>query len=124
MYFSLTTEDIIEIHEEIIEEFGGEHGIVSKSSLEFIVVHSKNNKFEEDFFTLLTKILRAITIDHPFIDGNKRTGLVVIESILQENNLILNLSEKEKEQFILKVANLEYDEDKLKIFLESNSFDY
>ncbi len=66
----------------------------------------------------------SITVDHPFIDGNKRTGLVVIMSILQDNDLILDLSEKEKEEFILSVAKLEFDVSRLKNFLENNSSEF
>ncbi len=124
MKVTFKPEDIVEIHDEIIDVFGGDRGVVSLSSLDFILEHVKHNKYDEDFFTLLSKILRAITIDHPFVDGNKRTGLVVVQSILQDNNLILNLSESEKEKFILDVASLKLSLEEIKQILENNSEKY
>lgn len=121
MRVNFSAKDIIEIHNQIITEFGGDEGLISSSSLvEFV----NDNKFNEDFFILLAKILRAITIDHPFVDGNKRTGLVVILSILEDNNLILNISELEKENFILNVAKLNYSLDEIVIFLKNNSVEF
>lgn len=121
MKVNFSVQDIVDIHNQIILEFGGDEGVVSISSLDFIIDFVNENKFDEDFFTLLAKILRAITIDHPFVDGNKRTGLVIIQSILEDNKLILNLSEKGKEEFILSVAKLKFNLNELKLFLENNS---
>ena len=124
MKFSLSIKDMIEVHDQIIDEFGGDRGIVSESSLHYIIEHATKNKYNEDFFTLLTKILRSITIDHPFVDGNKRTGLVIVESVLQENDMILDMSEKEKEDFILNVAKLKLSEEDIKKILKENTSDY
>lgn len=124
MKFSLSIKDMIEVHDQIIDEFGGDRGIVSESSLHYIIEHATKNKYNEDFFTLLTKILRSITIDHPFVDGNKRTGLVIVESVLQENDMILDMSEKEKEDFILNVAKLKFNEEYIKKILKENTSDY
>ena len=121
MEINFEVEDIIEIHDEIIREFGGDEGIVSISSLDFILDYAKTNTYNDDFFTILAKILQAITIDHPFVDGNKRTGIVVIEAILEDNGLILSLDEKMKEEFILDVAKLHYTLENLKIFLVENT---
>ena len=120
MKINFEVDDIIEIHDKIILEYGGDKGIVSISSLDFILDHAKNNPFDDDFFTILAKILQAITIDHPFIDGNKRTGIVIIESILEDNGLILSLDEIEKENFILKVARVEFNLNDLILFIKNN----
>lgn len=120
MNVNFEVSDVVEIHDEIIKKYGGDSGIVSLSSLEFILDHSKHNPYEDDFFTLISKILQAITVDHPFLDGNKRTGLVILESVLEDNGLILSLDEKQKEDFILKVAKLEFTLKELKIFIEEN----
>ena len=121
MRLSLTAADIIEQHDTIIRELGGDHGMISSSSLYFIVDHASANPYSEKFFTLLAKILWAITVDHPFTDGNKRTGLVIVQAILKENNYILELNHKEKEEFILSVASLQFELEDLIDLLESVS---
>jgi death-on-curing protein len=124
MKINLTSEDIVDIHNDIINVYGGDHGIVSLSSLEFILEHAKVNPYGEDFFTILAKILRAITIDHPFADGNKRTGIVIIETILEDNDLIFSATEKEKEEFILSVAKVELELENIVEFLISKTDEY
>jgi prophage maintenance system killer protein len=49
-------------------------------------------------------LFRNITELHPFIDGNKRTGLILIETLLRDNNLYLDLTNYEKEKLVLSIA--------------------
>jgi death on curing protein len=120
MKINILTKDIIDIHDKIIKRFGGEKGVISTSSIDFVLSHFKMDNFNEDFFTILSKIIRAIVIDHPFIDGNKRTGLVICESILQDNSFLLNITEFEKENFILEVAKLKKNLTEIRKFLKNN----
>lgn len=120
MNINIEVQDIVEIHNQIIKEFGGDEGIISTSSIDFVLDYAANNTYRDEFFTIITKILQSITIDYPFVDGNKRTGIVVLEAILEDNGLILSLDENEKEYFILKVAKLEFTFESLKEFIISN----
>ena len=60
----LTVEKIIEIHDEIILKFDGAHGILSESTLHFMVF--RVNKIK-DIFTRAATVLHAIGSQHPFI---------------------------------------------------------
>lgn len=122
MEIDISVDEIIELHNEIIDEFGGEKGIVSISSLEFALDQIINYGNNGDFFTDLAMLLRSIALDHPFVDGNKRTGLDVIVGILGDNSLELNLSEFETQEFIINVAMGKFNSlEKLSQFLEKNS---
>lgn len=72
----LTVEKIIEIHDEIILKFEGAKGVLSESTLHFMVF--RVNKIQNIFKRAAT-VLHAIGSQHPFVDGNKRTALVVAE---------------------------------------------
>lgn len=62
-------EDIININKII-----GEKGtIINKSSLEYALSKINNEKLKS-----LSILIRAIIVDHPFIDGNKRTALAIL----------------------------------------------
>ena len=71
----------------------------SKSSLDFAVSAAKHTK---NWIEQLAYLLRAIIIDHPFEDGNKRTALVVLAYYFEKNNLVYN--EDKITRLIIKIA--------------------
>ncbi len=79
----LTTEEIIKIHDKVIEKSGGHSGIISKGNLEFIVSQTEIPKSLE---RKATTLFSGILTKHPFVDGNKRTALVSMQTFLNENN--------------------------------------
>jgi death-on-curing protein len=98
----LTVEKIIEIHDEIILKFDGAHGILSESTLHFMVF--RVNKIK-DIFTRAATVLHAIGSQHPFIDGNKRTALVVAENVLGKRGYYIAADEDTIVEFMLAVAS-------------------
>lgn len=78
----LTTDEIIEIHDKIIEKSGGHSGIISYGNLDFVVDQSKIPKSLDRIATVL---FYGILTGHPFVDGNKRTGTIVVDTILKRN---------------------------------------
>ncbi len=83
----LTVIEIIEIHEEIIKEYGGTGGIRDEGTLQLLVY--KMNR-EKNFFRRAALALHMIAVNHPFFDGNKRTAFAVAENELGEAGYYLN----------------------------------
>ena len=54
-------------------------------------------------------ILESILINHPFIDGNKRMGYVLMQLTLMENKISVEATEDEKYDMIILVAMGELD---------------
>src|SRR3989338_362438 len=79
----LTTEEIIKIHDRIIEKSGGHSGIISYSNLDFVVSQTGIPKALE---RKAATIFYGILTSHPFVDGNKRTALVTAQIFINENN--------------------------------------
>ncbi|MBI2547095.1 MAG: type II toxin-antitoxin system death-on-curing family toxin [Candidatus Aenigmarchaeota archaeon] len=78
----LTTQEILHIHDDIIKETGGHGGILSYGNLDFIVNQMKIPKtIERSAIVLFYGILTS----HPFVDGNKRTGLESMKTFLYLN---------------------------------------
>lgn len=98
----LTVEKIIEIHDEIILKFDGAHGILSESTLHFMVF--RVNKIE-NLIKRAATILHAIGSQHPFIDGNKRTALIVAENLLGQQGYYIAADEDTIVEFMLAVAS-------------------
>ncbi len=79
----LTVEEIIQTHNKLIEQFGGEKGIADKSSLDFIADKVQSSK--SDIYHKSAMLLYEIITTHPFVDGNKRTALEVSKAFLLAN---------------------------------------
>jgi len=97
----LNAEKIIEMHNDIIKDFGGEPGLRDPATIEYVVyrVNRSRNSFRNAAIALY-----GIATGHPFIDGNKRTALVVAENILADSGYYLDASEPEVVGFMVQVA--------------------
>jgi death on curing protein len=97
----LTKKQILLIHSMIIDETGGVHGIRDNNALLGIENAPKQRVFgKEVYSTTCTKAAvyaRDIIMNHPFIDGNKRTGMTSAIVFLENNNYVLAITEGEIE---------------------------
>ena len=72
----ISKEDLLRIN----EGFGG--NLRSDSSIDYAIEMQENNKLGE--YKRLAYLLRAILVDHPFSDGNKRTATFVALNFAEE----------------------------------------
>jgi death-on-curing protein len=104
----ITLEEILRLHYQVIEDFGGSHGVRAEERLKSVVEAPRQEVFgQEQYPTLLEKAavyLRNIIGDHPFSDGNKRTGVTVAGVFLLRNGIKLTATPKELEDFAVKIA--------------------
>ncbi|GAA0665093.1 type II toxin-antitoxin system death-on-curing family toxin [Natronoarchaeum mannanilyticum] len=74
-----TVEDIVRVHDDIIEEDpDGEPGIEDRERIQYAVDYVKHGMFGEKPETIHEKafgLMRLIVSNHWFVDGNKRTAL-------------------------------------------------
>jgi len=78
MCMNIRKEDIIRI----ARGFGG--NLRNSASLEFALDRQQDRKLGE--YKKLAYLLRAILVDHPFSDGNKKTAMFVAFAFAEENN--------------------------------------
>ncbi len=85
----LDVDDVIEIHELQLSEFGGLSGIRDGQLLDSALAQpmaSFGGQFlHEDLFAMASAYLFHIVMNHVFVDGNKRTGLVAALTFLDIN---------------------------------------
>lgn len=101
----LTVEQVIDCHTDIIIEFGGAQGIREMSLLLSALEMPKAAFFGEFLHISLNDKAAAylyhIICNHPFVDGNKRTGLVTALTFLELNNVTLQYDEYELEELVI-----------------------
>ena len=79
----LTAQQIIELHDNIIERTGGTKGVLNIGSIDHLIYRLSR---EKDPFRKASITLEKIITTHPFFDGNKRTGFQVADLILGGHN--------------------------------------
>ena len=121
----LSLEEILRLHFQLIEDFGGTHGVRDEGRLLSVVEAPKLEAFgNEQYPSLFEKAavyLRNIIGDHPFVDGNKRTALTVCGIFLSRNGKRLVSSQKGLENFTLKVATRHLEIKEISVWLSANS---
>lgn len=89
----ISKNEILQLHKLSIEKYGGAHGIRDEGMLESAIARPFQTFGGEDLYgTPIEKaaaILESLIINHPFVDGNKRTGFLAMFAILKKSNLSL-----------------------------------
>ena len=120
----ISVDEIIRLHDEIIDETGGESGILDRSHLDFVVDFIQHQVFSlkiDDLFSLAALIVRSIVQGHPFVDGNKRTAFEATDIFLRKNGYFLEIDINEGIEFALAVAKAEASLKAIKEWLEIHS---
>ena len=104
----LKAEEILVIHSEIIDKTGGLHGI-RDAGLMISITEKPKSKFGgkelyKGIFKKAAVYLESLVSYHVFTDGNKRTGAVSAARFLFINGYKLTATNKELEEFVLKIA--------------------
>ncbi|MEO0606819.1 MAG: type II toxin-antitoxin system death-on-curing family toxin [Pseudomonadota bacterium] len=101
---------ILEIHAAQIAEHGGADGLRDEGLLESACSRPLNafNYGTDDLCALAALYGCEMIQSHPFLDGNKRTGLVALELFLEWNDLRLIASDEETLATLLALASGEW----------------
>ena len=103
-----TFEEVLHQHKKIIERTGGTQGLRDAGALKSSLTQPQMSFDGEELYPTIAEkaaILGfSIILNHPFLDGNKRIGYVVMEVFLVINGHELLLEIDEQEAVILKVA--------------------
>jgi death-on-curing protein len=107
---ALSPEQVLFIHARLVAETGGIHGVRNLGLLESAVAHPQATfddlELYPSLFLKAAALLDSLVNNHPFIDGNKRTGIVAAALLLKINGFRLVVTNTELEKFTLQVATL------------------
>ena len=106
--------DIIYAHEMLIKYTGGMSGLRDIGLLESAVAAPFVSYGGFSLYpTIQAKAARlayGIIKNHPFVDGNKRIGILVMITFLESHDIMLNCSDNELIKLGLSVADGTFDE--------------
>ena len=105
----LTLSEAFEIYRRIMERSGGTVGIHSLGALESALAQPRLTFGGEELYPTIVEKAAALGFslikNHPFVDGNKRTGHAAMETFLFLNGFEIDAAVDEQEQVILQVAS-------------------
>ena len=107
---------VLALHDEQLTEHGGSGGIREESLLDSALAKPRNvfaYESEADLFRLAASYAYGIARNHAFIDGNKRTALVVSILFLNLNGWDLNASKTDEYETFLHLAEGSLSEEAL-----------
>ena len=80
----LILDEVIFIQKELINEFGGSHGIRDRKSLEAAVMRPQVGYYK-DIYDEAAALMESLAMNHSFIDGNKRVSFFATDIFLRMN---------------------------------------
>jgi len=106
-----TAGDVEAIHLRVIEETGGDHGVLNRNTISAAVSRARWGPFPEepDLALRAAFLVRGLVVEHPFADGNKRTGFEALDVFLARNGARLHVGADEAIAFMLALAEGRYE---------------
>lgn len=120
----LSADIVLAIHDEQMALFGGAEGVRDLGLLDSGLARPVNRYHYDpgaSLFELAAAYCAGVIKNHPFVDGNKRTGLLALHAFLHLNGWRFDPDQAEEVQIILALASGELEEDELARWIERNS---
>ena len=117
---------VLYLHKRVIEVSGGSQGVRDQGLLESAVFRPQasfgGQDLYPDLFSKAAALGHSIIKNHPFIDGNKRTGFEAMNLFLRINGHDIQATEEVAFRFVLKVAtDPDCDAHRIAIWLKEHS---
>ena len=121
----ITVDQAEAIHQLSVNNFGGALGIRDVAALESALARPFQTFAGKDLYPSVIEkaaaLIESILINHPFIDGNKRTGYVLMRSLLLLNTADITAGEEEKYAFVIGVAEGKLNTEAITTWLKDNT---
>ena len=114
----LTVEEVLEINAEVM---GGRHVLRDRGLLESAVARPQASALGTDAYPdLVTKaaaLLHSLVLNHPFVDGNKRTAVLATLVFLDLNGYVIRWDQDRALDFVLRLAQHQVELEDAIVFL-------
>jgi death-on-curing protein len=121
----LTLDEVLAIHADQIRRYGGKGGLrdlaLLQSALGTTETTFDGDYLHTDLFEMASAYLFHIVRNHPFIDGNKRTGLMTALVFLGLNSFELTADPEELFELVSGVSTGEVAKAEVAVFLQRQS---
>jgi len=121
----LTLDEVLALHADQIERYGGSLGIRSLGLIESALAMPQATFDGQYLHASIPEMAAAylfhVVQNHPFIDGNKRAGLIIAIAFLGLNDWKLHADPEELTELVLGIAPSGVSKPQIAVFLEKNA---
>jgi death-on-curing protein len=96
----IRVEDVLMIHTDQINRYGGSHGVRDPGSLEAALFRPQTGYYPS-LVDEAAALWESLSQNHPFVDGNKRTAFAAAYVFLAINGLRVTATDEETQIFLL-----------------------
>jgi death-on-curing protein len=115
-------DEVLAIHADQISSFGGSHGVRDEGLLESALAQPQATFAGELLHATMHEQAAAylyhLAMNHPFIDGNKRTAFAVMDTFIRLNGYSLNLTDEQAYDLVMQIAQGQMNKLELADYLE------
>ena len=120
----ITLEDALYVHHKSIQEYGGSSGIRDEGALLASLARPFQTFDQQELYETpadkAAAILESLIINHPFMDGNKRTAYVLSRTLLQLFDYDMMAFDDEKYKMTIAASSGEIRFDEIKAWIEEH----
>ena len=84
-----TLREVVDIHDDQILQFGGEPGLRDAGALDSAIMRPQIGYYD-GIIEEAAALLESLAMNHPFVDGNKRTAFAATEVFLRINGYFID----------------------------------
>ena len=121
----LSVTDVLRLHADQVDVYGGQCGVRDMGLLESAVAQPQTafggEHLHRDIFEMAAAYLFHIVQNHPFLDGNKRAGVVTALVFLDLNGVEINAPKGSIYDLTMSVASGKADKPRIAAFFRSHA---
>ena len=102
----LSVDEVLAIHERLIEYFGGPPGVRDLGLLESALFRPRTGYYK-DIAEMAAALFESLIMNHPFVDGNKRVAFFATDVFLRLNGWKLDVEADAAHHFIIDMLEKE-----------------
>ena len=96
----LTLDEVLALHERLLQEFGGTSGVRDLGLLESALYRPRSGYYE-DILEMASALCESLLMNHAFIDGNKRVAFFATDVFLRMNGWKIRATAEEAYDFLV-----------------------
>ena len=97
-----TVEEVVVIHDVAVRELGGSLGLRDMGALESAVLRPQMGYYDS-LIEEAAALLESLAMNHPFVDGNKRTAFYTTDSFLRKNGSFIDCDNDDAYEFFMRL---------------------
>ena len=95
-----TIEEVLVIHDIVVREFGGPQELRDMPALESALMRPQLGYYN-DLLEEAAALMESLAMNHPFVDGNKRTAFYTTDAFLRMNGRFIDCDNQEAYEFFM-----------------------